>query len=184
MSELTGARRARDSGPVCVIVGPPGAGKTTVGGLVAAALGVPFRDTDSDIVATAGKPVPEIFFDDGEERFRELERAATAAALSGFDGVLALGGGAVLAPVTRERLAGHAVVFLSVELTDAVARVGLQGGRPLLAVNPRATLKHQLDVRRPLYREVATITVKTDGRTPQDVADEVLGALRHSGRQP
>jgi shikimate kinase len=163
--------------PVLVLVGVMGAGKTTVGTLVAEALGVPFRDTDDDIVAATGKPISDIFVDDGEEHFRALERQAVAAALDGFDGVLALGGGAVMAAETRERLSGHRVVFLSVELADAVRRVGLGAGRPLLAINPRATLKHLLDQRRPLYLEVATTTVVTDGRTPEDIADEVLKAV-------
>jgi shikimate kinase len=149
-----------------------------VGGLLAQALGVSFRDTDADIEAAAGKPIPEIFVDDGEAAFRTLERQAVATALGAFGGVLALGGGAVLAPETRERLAGHTVVYLSVELSDAVARVGLGAGRPLLAVNPRATLKHLLEQRRPLYREVATVTVVTDGRTPEEITAEVLSALK------
>jgi shikimate kinase len=163
--------------PVGVLVGPPGAGKSTVGELVAAALGVEFRDTDTDIETAAGKPIPEIFVDDGEEHFRALERAAVAAALDGFDGLLALGGGAVLAAETRARLRGHRVVYLSVGLADAVQRVGLGSGRPLLTVNPRATLRYLMDQRRPLYEEVATVRVGTDGRTPQEVAAEVLTAL-------
>ena len=163
--------------PIAVLVGPPGAGKSTVGGLVAAALGTTFRDTDADIVAAAGKPVPEIFVDDGEDVFRAMERAAVATALSTFDGVLALGGGSVLAPETRALRRGHVVVFLSVELSDAVSRVGLGAGRPLLAVNPRATLKALLEQRRPLYQEVATHTVVTDGRGPDEVAAEVLALL-------
>lgn len=163
--------------PRVVLVGPPGAGKTTIGERLATALGLPFRDTDADIVAVAGKPIPEIFIDDGEDAFRALERAAVAEALATFDGVLALGGGAVLAPSTRELLGGHTVVYLSVELTDAVARVGLGAGRPLLTLNPRATLKYLLDQRRPLYAEVATITVATDGRDPDDITAEILAAL-------
>ncbi|NJC72744.1 shikimate kinase [Planosporangium thailandense] len=170
------------STPVCVLVGMMGAGKTTVGGLVAERLGVPFRDVDADIEAAAGKPIPDIFIDDGEERFRELERDAVAAALDGFAGVLALGGGAILDPQTRKRLADHRVVYLSVELPDALKRVGFGAGRPVLAMNPRATLRHLLDQRRPLYEEVATVVVATDGRTPDEVADEVAAALGLGGR--
>ncbi|MGC9668581.1 shikimate kinase [Planosporangium sp. 12N6] len=165
------------SAPVCVLVGPPGAGKTTVGQLVADALGVAFADADAHIEAMAGKPIPEIFIDDGEEHFRALERTAVAAALDGFPGVLALGGGAILDAETRKRLAGHRVVYLSVELADAVKRVGLGAGRPLLALNPRATLKYLLDQRRPLYEEVATVVVATDGRAPDEVAAEVVAVL-------
>ncbi len=164
--------------PVLVLVGPMGAGKTTVGKLVAEALGVPFQDTDTIIEARARKPIPDIFVDDGEEHFRALERIAVADALAGFDGVLALGGGAILAEETRERLHSHTVVFLSVELADAADRVGLGVGRPLLAVNPRATMRYLLDQRRPLYERVATLTVKTDGITPEEVAAAVLGGLR------
>ena len=163
--------------PAVVLVGVMGAGKTTVGTLVAEALNVPFRDTDDDIVAATGKPISDIFVDDGEDHFRALERQAVATALDGFDGVLALGGGAVMAAETRERLRGHTVVFLDVGLADAVRRVGLGAGRPLMAINPRATLKHLLDQRRPLYQEVATATVVTDGRTPEDITDEVLKAV-------
>ncbi|GAB3140965.1 shikimate kinase [Micromonospora sonneratiae] len=164
--------------PVCVLVGAPGAGKTSTGQALAAALGVGFRDTDHDIETIAGKPIPEIFIDEGEEHFRTLEREAVATALASFDGVLALGGGAILAEETRAVLAGHTVIYLSVELPDAVRRVGLGMGRPLLAINPRATLKYLLDQRRPLYEQVATSAVVTDGRTPEQVVDEILTILR------
>ncbi|MFI9527014.1 MULTISPECIES: shikimate kinase [Micromonospora] len=164
--------------PLVVLVGAPGSGKTTVGETLAAGLGVAFRDTDGDIERMAGKPIPEIFVDEGEEHFRALERAAVAAALASHAGVLALGGGAVLAEENRAALIGHTVVHLSVELPDAVRRVGLGAGRPLLAINPRATLKHLMDQRRPLYTEVATATVVTDGRTPDEIADEIVTLLK------
>jgi len=164
--------------PVAVIVGPPGAGKTTVGEAVAELLGVPFTDTDAIIEAKAGKPIPEIFFDDGEPHFRDLEREAIAESLGSFPGVLALGGGAILNESTRAALAAHTVVFLSVELTDAVKRVGLGAGRPLLSVNPRATLKFLMEERRPLYAAVATYTIKTDARAPEEIAAEIAALLK------
>ncbi len=160
--------------PVLVLVGPPGAGKTTVGRLAAERLGLGFRDTDADVEAAAGKPVAEVFFDDGEEAFRELEAAAVARALTEHDGVLSLGGGAVLADATRAHLQGHRVVFLNVGLSDGVRRVGLSAARPVLALNPRAQLQQLLVARLPLYREVATREVLTDGKTPEQVLDEVL----------
>lgn len=163
--------------PLVVLVGAPGAGKTTVGRLVAEARGVAFRDTDADVEAAVGKPISDVFLDDGEDAFRELERAAVAAALEEHDGVLALGGGAVLAEETRSRLRSHHVVLLSVGLADAATRVGMAASRPVLTLNPRAALKVLLDARLPLYREVATAEVATDGRSPDDVAADVLATL-------
>jgi shikimate kinase len=161
-----------------VFVGTMGAGKTSVGQAVARLLGVPFADTDAIIESTAGKPIPEIFFDDGEDAFRALERSTVAAALADFDGILALGGGAIMNDETRALLAHHTVIWLSVELSDAVKRVGLGAGRPMLAINPRATMKFLLDQRKPLYASVATHTVATDGREVGDIAAEVVGLLK------
>jgi shikimate kinase len=160
-----------------VIVGPPGAGKTTVGKIVAERLGVPFRDTDADVEAAAEASIGEIFVDRGETAFRDLERVAVADALDDHTGVLALGGGAVLDEQTRSRLAGHRVVFLDVGPADAAARVGLNRDRPLLLGNPRAALRTMLADRHPIYAEVATVTVATDGRTPAQVAADVEAAL-------
>ena len=164
--------------PVAVLVGPPGAGKSTVGQAVAGLLGVEFADTDALIEATAGKPIPDIFFDDGEPAFRALEQATIATALNSFAGVLALGGGSILDERTRAALAGHTVVFLSVELSDAVKRVGLGAGWPLLTINPRATLKYLMEERRPLYASVATHTIATDGRSPDEIAAELAALLK------
>lgn len=163
--------------PVVVLVGPPGAGKSTVGELLAASLGIGYRDTDADVARVAGTSIPDIFVDAGEERFRELERQAVAAALAEHSGVLSLGGGAVLDPGSRASLSGLPVVFLDVALADAVRRVGLDVSRPLLAVNPRRQWRELMEQRRPLYQEVARAVVSTEGRTPTEVADAVLAAL-------
>jgi shikimate kinase len=163
--------------PAVVVIGPPGSGKTTVGRLVAERLGVSFRDTDHDVEETAGKPIGEIFVDDGEERFRELERAAVRAALAEHDGVLALGGGAILDAGTQADLAGHRVAYLEVGLSDAVKRVGLATARPLLVLNPRSQFRRLMEERRPIYERLATIRVVTDERKPGDVADEIVEGL-------
>ena len=163
--------------PRVVLVGPMGAGKTTVATLLAAAWDAAVRDTDADIEAAEGRSISDIFVDDGEEHFRSLEAKAVAEALAAHDGVLALGGGAVLDPSTRELLADHRVVFLRVGLSDAVKRVGLGVGRPLLLGNVRARIKAMLDERTPVYESVATHVVETDGRTPDEVAAEVRGLL-------
>jgi len=160
-----------------------GAGKTTVGEILADGLGVSVRDTDADVEALVGKTVQEVFVDDGEARFRQLEKAAVAAALAEHDGVLSLGGGAVLDPDTRALLRGQDVVFLRVGLADAVKRVGLGAGRPLLLGNVRAQVKKLLDERAPIYAQVATLVVDTDGRTPREIADEIRAVL-DGGRQP
>lgn len=164
--------------PLCVIVGPPGAGKSTVAGILGHRLGVPVRDTDADVERVAGKRVADIFIDDGEPAFRDLERAAVATALAEHDGILALGGGAVTDPLTEAALAGHAVVFLDVQISDAARRIGFNRDRPLLVGNPRARWMTLMEGRRPIYERVAAVTVATDGRTPDQVADEIVEALR------
>lgn len=164
--------------PRAVVVGPPGAGKSTVGQLLAVRLGTTFRDVDDDIVRTAGKPIADIFATDGEPTFRAMEEQAVATALAEHAGVLAVGGGAILSERTRTALCGHAVVFLNVGMAEGVKRTGLSSARPLLAgVNPRATFKTLLDARLPLYREVAVVEVATDDMTPSRVVDEIVAAL-------
>ncbi len=165
--------------PLVVLVGAPGAGKTTIGALAAEALGVGFLDTDRVVEAEQQRTVAEIFIDSGEARFRALEAVAVLAALAAHDGVLALGGGAVLDISTRDALrrSGAPVVWLRVDLADAVERVGLARARPVLALNPRATLAQLLAARAPLYAEVATHTVETDARSPADIAAAVLDLI-------
>jgi len=158
--------------PVLVLVGPPGSGKSTIAAKLATLLGVDHVDTDTVVEAQAGKAISDIFVDSGEAAFRALERAAVTEALTG-DGIVSVGGGAILDPVTRADLAGHTVVFLDVSLSEAAKRVGLGTSRPLLLGNVRTQLKQLMDARRPLYAEVATFVVDTDGRTPEEIADEI-----------
>jgi len=165
------------SAPVAVLIGPPGAGKSTVGTLLADRLGVGFTDTDALVESVAGKEVSEIFIEDGEPAFRDLERAAVARALADGSGVVAVGGGAVLDPRTQAGLAGHTVVYLETGFAEAARRVGMNQARPLLIGNPRATLKLLLDQRVPVYRRLATITVGTDDREPAEIADDIARRL-------
>lgn len=160
-----------------VLVGAPGAGKTTVAAELSARLGLPVRDTDADIVAATGREIADIFLDDGEEAFRALEADAVATALKEHDGVVSLGGGAVLDPTTRDRLASHRVVFLDVSLAAASRRVGLGTGRPLLLGNVRSRLKALLDERRALYLSVADHVIVTDELSPAEVADRIVAVL-------
>ncbi|MCX4232267.1 shikimate kinase [Streptomyces ortus] len=163
--------------PRVVLVGPMGVGKSTVGALLAQRLGCRFRDTDEDIVAEQGRTIADIFVEEGESAFRALEKQAVRRALAGHEGVLALGGGSILDEDTRALLAGQPVVYLSMDVEEAVQRTGLNAARPLLAVNPRRQWRELMDARRPLYAGVASAVVATDGRTPEEVTRAVLDAL-------
>jgi len=191
--------------PPIVLIGAPGAGKTTVGAALAARLGVAFTDTDAIVEAAAGKPVSDIFITDGEPEFRRLERAAVAAALatdatgatavtdaagSAADSaanpmaataharVIGLGGGAVMDEQTQARLAGHRVVYLETGFGELVKRVGLDRARPLLiGTSPRAQLRALLEQRLPVYDRLAWLTVSTDGRDPAEIAAEIAAVI-------
>jgi shikimate kinase len=168
--------------PILVLVGPPASGKTTVGTALSEALGVRFRDTDHDVELETGSSIADLFVTEGEPHFRALEEQAVARALAEHDGVLALGGGSVMSATTRELLvaygrSGGTVAWLDIDLASAAKRAGLSRDRPLLALNPRAMLRQMLETRAPLYREVATVSVHTGDRTPEDVVADVLAAL-------
>jgi shikimate kinase len=169
--------------PLVVLIGPPGAGKSSVGPLVAARLGVEFRDTDADVGAAAGKPVSDIFIENGEEAFRELERAAVASALAQDSalhtrgGVLALGSGAVLDGGVVPLLAGLPVVYLSARFGTLVRRVGLDRPRVVVPGNPRGRLRAMLDTRLPLYQRLAAVTVETDDLDPDELAAEIAAKI-------
>jgi len=166
--------------PVLVLVGSPGAGKSSIGRRVAERLGVPFVDTDHAIEALSGMSVSDIFVTLGEEEFRQLEAQAVAQALDECDGVVALGGGAILRAETQERLAGQRIVWLKVGVPDAANRVGLNTARPLLLGNVRGTLTALLEQRNPIYEALATDVVETSGRSLREVTDAVLEAVRNA----
>ncbi|MEU9333444.1 3-dehydroquinate synthase [Streptomyces sp. NPDC048290] len=170
--------------PLVVLIGPMGVGKSTVGALLAERLGVTLRDTDADIVAAEGREITDIFVEDGESAFRVLEKAAVRRALTEHRGVLALGGGAILDPDTRDDLAGLPVVYLSMDIEEAVRRTGLNAARPLLALNPRKQWRELMEARRHLYEGVARSVVATDGRTPEEVAQDVLDVLELKTANP
>lgn len=165
-----------------VLIGPPGAGKSTTGARVARALGLEILDTDAMVEQRAGKPVADIFVEDGEPVFRDLEREVTLEALR-HGGVVCLGGGGPMTPEIAAALDGRTVVLLDVGIADAARRVGFDRSRPLLAVNPRARWIELMAARRPTYERLATRVVDTAGRTPAQVASAVLDAIGADDRE-
>ena len=157
-----------------VLVGFMGAGKTTVGHLLAERLGLPFVDSDHIIEQRSGRSVPQIFAEEGEPAFRALEHQVIAGLLDGPALVLALGGGAAEHPGTHERLAAAEVVYLQVGYEQAMHRVGGDPGRPLLA---RPDLPAIYQRRLALYAGIATLTVSTDGRAPEAISEDILAGL-------
>jgi shikimate kinase len=162
------------------LIGPPGAGKSSVGRLLASKLGVPFADSDDLVARSAGKPVGDIFVEDGEQVFRELERAAVARGLdaTGPDGgVLALGSGAVLDLEVRQLISRRMVVYLEAGFAAVAKRSGMDRPRVVIPGNPRGRLRAMLDERRPIYADLASLTVPTDGLAPEEVAADLAKRL-------
>jgi shikimate kinase len=181
--DLAGGRKAalREPGTCVVLIGPPTAGKSSVGELLARELAVPFADTDTIVAATARKPVSDIFVDDGELVFREYERGAVAAGMETVKpdgGVLALGSGAVLDPDVRRMLAGQLVVYLEAAFATVARRTGMDRPRVVIPGNPRGRLRMMLEERCPVYADLATITVPTDGMATEEVVADLAKRLR------
>ena len=159
--------------PLVVLAGPPAAGKSVVGKLLSGRLNASFVDTDAEIEAAAGKPVGDIFVDDGESAFRDLERAAARRALSTGGAVVALGSGAVLDPDVQQLLAGQPVAYLAAGFSAIARRLGLDRPRVVMPGNPRGRLRGMLEERRPVYERLATFTVDAGELAPEEVADEI-----------
>ena len=169
------------SRPRCVLIGPMGVGKSTVGRLVAERMGLSFIDGDDVVIEQEGRSISDIFIDEGEPYFRERERAVTEWLLAEHEGVLALGGGAPMQEPIADLLADQDVVFLDVGIADAATRIGFDTSRPLLAVNPRASWIAMMRERRGTYERLARWRVDTAGRRPEDIADEIVDLLGAEG---
>lgn len=172
-AEAANAPRAR-----VVLVGPPGSGKSTIGRKLARELGVELYDTDAGIEADTGRSIPEIFATDGEPEFRRIEEQVVRRAVLEHEGVVSLGGGSVLSERTRAVLRGATVVYLEISIGEGLRRTGSSNARPLLnGADPAAKYRELMNIRRPIYREVATVRVRTDGRSPGRVVRMILAKL-------
>lgn len=167
--------------PRVVLIGPPGAGKTSIGHALAKAMNLEFADTDTLIETDQGKSVSQIFIDDGEPHFREVEERICCIALKEFEGVLSLGGGSVLTSSVADSLreCGAEVIFLDVSLAVAAPRIGFNRDRPLLLNNPRQQWQRLMDARRPIYESLATIKVEVEHKSVNEIVEEILTKVAH-----
>ena len=165
--------------PRLVLIGPMGAGKTTVGKEIASILGCDFADTDALIEADQGKSVSEIFVEDGEAHFRLVEESVVIDALLEREGVLSLGGGAVMNDATQAALKASAAkkVFLDISLTAVAPRVGFDNARPLLMVNPRQKWAELMTQRRPIYESISDISIDVSELSLPEITSKIIGQL-------
>ncbi|NTW39606.1 MAG: shikimate kinase [Cellulomonadaceae bacterium] len=178
-----------ERGPLLVLCGPMGSGKTSVGRVLAQRWGVELRDTDEDIVASTGMTIGDIFTVHGEPHFRQLEHEAVALALDEHEGILALGGGGVMHEETQVDLAayierGGTIVFLDVSIEFAGPRCGLDNSRPLLVGDSWQRWVEIMAVRRSTYERVSSMRILTDGVTPKEAARELERRIKVAARQP
>ena len=162
-----------------VLIGPPGAGKTSIGKALSKELGLAFIDSDSEIERISGKTISEIFVDQGEAVFRKTEVETVTRILAEFEGVVALGGGAPINPEIQKVLLNseYPVIFIDVSISQAANRIGFNKDRPLLMINPRQQWLHLMSERRPIYEKLATITVSSDNCKPAEVAKTITDKI-------
>jgi shikimate kinase len=164
--------------PPIILIGPPGAGKSSVGKALAKKLSLNFLDSDKVVEEKSGKSIPEIFITDGEPAFREMEKAVVMDLIENQDGVIALGGGSVMDLEVSKRLLPMAnVVFLDVSISNAAPRVGFNRDRPLLLGNPRQQWIALMEKRRSTYEALAKARVSTDNKKPVEVVEEIVKEL-------
>ena len=163
-----------------VLIGPPGAGKSSIGKALAKELNLNFIDSDSEIEKISQKRISEIFIEDGEPAFRLLEVDVVRKVLADFDGVISLGGGAPINPEIQEVLqdANYPVVFIDVSIAQAATRIGFNKDRPLLLVNPRQQWISLMNDRRPIYEKLASQTISSDNQKPHEVAKQISDKLK------
>ncbi|MGV0742545.1 shikimate kinase [Mycolicibacterium sp. XJ870] len=165
--------------PRAVLIGLPGSGKSTIGRRLAKALDLTMLDTDAVIEETTGRTIADIFSNDGEQEFRRIEEEVVRAALESHDGVLSLGGGAVITPGVREALAGHTVIYLEISAAEGVRRTGGTTVRPLLAGDRAERFRTLMAQRVPIYRRVATMRINTNRRNPGAVVRTIVARLEN-----
>jgi len=163
-----------------VLIGPPGAGKSSVGRALSKELSMPFIDSDIEIEKAAGKTISEIFVDDGEKVFRKMEVEIVSKLLTDFTGVIALGGGAPITLETQQKLesSDFPIIFIDVSISQAANRVGFNKDRPLLLINPRQQWLNLMNDRRPIYERLASEIVSSDNKKPVEVAKIIIEKLK------
>ena len=162
-----------------ILIGPPGAGKSSVARSLGKLINKPVLDTDLLVEERFGKSISDIFLEDGESFFRREELKVLLEAIQDENSILALGGGSILSEEAREALISskRPIVFLDVSISNAAPRVGFNKDRPLLTINPRQQWLGLMETRRPIYESLATITLNTDNRKPVEVAQELAQKL-------
>ena len=163
-----------------VLIGPPGAGKSTIGKALAKEIATEFVDSDSEIERITGKKISDIFVEEGEAVFRKTEVEVVTALLDGFEGVIALGGGAPINTQIQKALTGveYPVIFIDVSISQAANRIGFNKDRPLLLINPRQQWMNLMSERRPIYEKLASQTVNSDSQKPHEVAKLISEKLK------